>query len=498
MKLFFWVLIFFSFLNSFSQSINNFDYENISNPDSKNELSLFLKKEVPRKLLRKANFQPKKNNIVLSFSINKENKPYRILISAYRSKDLNEAIKNAFVNYPLEKLGLDVLNKRNRYYIQIISKKKSKIIFNCSSKVIVETPPICNSCEDLEYFEDLKNNLNIEVKKYFYANANFNLLNNTQQLNLTEEKDFELHLYQEVELFIQFSVSKTGDLINKKTKVPIVFKNEVSKILASYPIIKNPGTFNGVKNKAIHSFKIKFKKGEKPVFEDPVASYLEFTKPNLENELSVYFSKNLSEELINKTNLNRINNRLTLSFELDKKSSPFNIKTSARSNTINEEIISIFKKYPIQKINFADRRPFNRYIIQILSFTDGKVIVNASSLVGYERVPIFPGCENSKSISEVKKCFSKGVQKHFAKKFDANLPKNLGLSSGRLKILIYFKINKEGSVSYIKTKLNKNRLAIKAEVYSVMKLLPKMASIPMQNGKPVNINYTIPFTIVIQ
>ncbi|QNM86817.1 hypothetical protein H9W90_06820 [Polaribacter pectinis] len=484
-----------------SQSQNNFNYQEFSNPNPKNELSLFFKKEVPKKLLKKAVFLPKNNNIVLSFSINKENKPYRISVTNYSSKELKKAIIEAFKKYPLENLNLETLDKRNRYHFQIISKNKSKNIFNCSSKIIIETPSICEPCKDLEFFEDLKNCLNLEVKKYFYENADFNLLNNLfnlDQSKLKDEKDIELYLYEEIDLHISFLISENGQLKNKKTNVPSVFRDEVSRLLETFSANIKSGTFNGKENKPTHSFTIKYKKGEKPVYKDRNSSYANYTKPSIENELSKFYSKRLTEDFLKTVNLNRIKNRLTISFELDKKNKPFNIKTSARSKTVEDKIITIFKEYPIEKLNFTDKRNFNNYIIQILSFKEGKIIVNTDSLIGYERVPIFPGCENSKDVSDVKKCFSRGIQQHFAHKFDASLPNRLGLSPGRLRITISFKIDKEGKVTQVITRTSRPSASIKAEVAKVMKTVPKMISLPMQNGKAVNIKYAIPFTLIVE
>ncbi|TXD46512.1 hypothetical protein [Polaribacter sp. IC073] len=492
------LFFFFSFLISFSQSNTTFNYGKFTEPDAKNELSLYFKSEVPKKLLRRSVFAPKKNDIILSFSINKENKPYNIAINTFRSKDLYEAIVKAFEKYPLEKLKLDTLNSSNRYSLQIISKKKNKAIFNCSTTIMVASPPIYDSCSDLTYYEDLKTCLNIAVKEHFYKKANFNLLNNASRVNLNEEKDFELQLYKEVELFIHFSVSKSGQLISNKTRVPTVFKEEVLRILASFPTVKIPGTFNGLKNEPLHSFKIQFKQGEKPIYSAQDASSIRFTKPSTENELSSFYLEKLSKEFIEKANLNRINNRLSLSFELDKKNNPFNITTNARSTALNDEVISIFKEYPIEKLTFADKGAFNNYNIQILSFTDGKTIVNTDSIIGYVKFPVFKGCENTKNIAANKKCFSKGIQTHFSEKFNSNLPNQLGLSPGRLRILIRFKIDVNGSVVRVNTKLSKPSPEIDFEVKRVMSLLPKMKSSQMQNGKIVNVKFSFPFTFIVQ
>lgn len=450
------------------------------NPNSKNELSLYLKKQVSKRTLRKIKFQPKENNIILSFNINNENKPYRISINNFGGKELTEAIKEAFEIYPLEKLNLEDLDKRNKYYLQIISKKGSKNIFNCSSKVIVETPPICNSCNNLEFYEDIKTCLNIEVKKYFYKNSDFSILNNLDE--------------DEINLFIQFAVSKEGKLIDKKTKVPSVFRNEVIRVLETFSNIEKTGTFNGVENQQNHSFTILFKKGEKPVYEEST-SFEEFTKPNPENELSQFFSKNLTEEFIDKANLNRVNKNLVLYFELDDNNTPFNINTNARSQLLEDKIISIFKEYPINQLNFSNKKPFSNYILQILSFTENRIIVNANSNVGFQSIPIFPGCEISKTVADAKNCFSRGVQMHFAKKFDTELPNRLGLSAGRKRVLIRFKIDKEGNIVDVKSKAPHPK--IENEVISVIKKLPKMKP-GSQNGTNINIKFSIPFTLIIK
>ncbi|WP_051605750.1 hypothetical protein [Polaribacter sp. Hel_I_88] len=485
---------------SFSQNKKDFDYEKFSNPTEDNELSMYFKKEIPKKVLKKIDFNNDRQNIVLSFSINKEKKPYRIQLSSFNGDDFEKAIIEAFKKYPLEKLNLHNFDSKNRYYLQIASRKRNKAFINCSSKIIVETPPICEPCEDLNYFEDLKSCLNIEVKKHLYQNINFELLNSINsknQINLKDEKDLELYFDKEVDLFIQFTVDENGKLINKKTKVPSFLKDEIEKALNSFPKIKNPSTFFGQTHNPLHSFTIYYKEGEETVYKDSRQEFSNFTKPNPENQLSLFFKEKLSEDLLEKSNLNRFHNRLTISFELDKKNKPFNIKTNARSTALNEKIITEFKEYPIVNLNFADKSDFNNYLIQILSFEDSKNTINTSSIVGYERIPIYVGCENSKDIQDAKRCFSKNIQMHYAKKFDADLPNRLGLSAGKLSILINFKIDKEGNITKITTKLSKPSPQIEAETKRVMSLIPNMKSSAMQNGKIVNISYRIPFTLYV-
>lgn len=464
---------------SFSQTPEVFDYEKFSNPSPDNELSKHFKKAISKKLLSEAKFLPKKNNITLSFLINKDNEPYKINIDLFGGADLKKAIIDAFEKYPLERLNLDTINKQNKYSFQIISEKRGEKIFDCSSKIIVESPSIVNSCQDLEFYEDLKKCLTEEVEKHFFDTVDFSTLKG------------------ETDLSIKLAISKDGELINKDTEVPSSFEGEIEKVLQSFPKTNRVRTVNGVAKESLINLWINIDENEKPVYKEPYTAFRNYTKPNPTSKLSEFFLKNLSEELIKKANLNRINNTLTISFEIHKRKAT-NIKTNARSNSLEKEIISVFKKFPVKKLKIADKKRFNRYTVQILSFKDNKNIINASSITGYMKPPVYKGCSTSKSFSKLKKCFSKSVQKHFSKKFDASLPNNLGLTTGRIRVFIGFKIDKNGYVSNTKVKLSKKSPKLKAEVERVMKLIPKMTSSAFRNGKRINIKYSIPFTLIVE
>ena len=448
------------------------------NPNPKNELSKYFKKEISKKHLKKAVFQRGKNNIILSFNINNEKKPYRINIPVFGSLELRKEIKEAFKKYPLEKLNLESLDPKNRYSLQIITKKGKKNIFNCSTNIIVETPPICKNCEDLNNFEDLEKCLNIEVKKHFYKTFD------TSQIS-----ENELNIY------IKYKTNKKGEISILRRKKPLKYFEEIKNSLSSFPIIENKSTFNGTVNQPEYSLSIAYKKENDFVYEDSNHKFIAYSKPTTDNDFSKYLSEKLSEETINKANLNRINNSLVLNFELDRKWVPFNITSNSRSQGLETEIINAFKNYPIEKLNIANKEKFNRYNLQILSFTDSKTIIKTSNNISFLRAPVFPGCETSKSIKELRKCFSRGVQRHFAKKFDADLPNRLGLSSGRKKILIMFKINREGEIDNLLVKAP--HVTIKNEVIKVMKQLPKVEP-AVHIGKNVNIKYSIPFSLIIE
>lgn len=481
-----YILITVFFIHSIVNA-QNIDWTKITKdhkPDSKNELSTYFKKQVSMKNLNKAVFAPKNSNIALSFLINSKNKPYAIKINSFGNKLLKKEILEAFENYPLEKLNLVELDKKNRYHLQIISKKKDKYIFNCSSTVIIESPPVCANCDDLEYFEDIKICWNTEVKKHLFNSLDFSLLDSIKE--------------DETKLYIRYTISSDSLVLNDKTKVPSIFKNEVERVLNSFGAIKKEETLNGVNLKSNYGTYITFKKGEIPIYKKRQSEYESFTKPSIDNELSLFFAKHLLEKEIEEIGLNKVYERLIISFEMDANEVLFNIHTNARSKEVNKKVIALFKEYPQSKLNFADITPFNMYSLQLLSFSNNKTIINTSSIVSYLRAPIYPGCEVSKDITIAKKCFSRAIQKGFSKNFDGGITNRIGLAAGRLRVYINFNINVKGEITNIKTRSSKPSSAIIQEVNRVMKLIPKMTYAPVHNGKPVTFNYQFPFSLIVE
>ena len=120
-------------------------------------------------------------------------------------------------------------------------------------------------------------------------------------------------------------------------------------------------------------------------------------------------------------------------------------------------------------------------------------IVEDVSFMIIENVPVYPGCSGNNS--EIKNCFSKSVQQHFANNFNTDLPNQLGLSAGRKRVFIGFKIDRKGKVVNIMARAP--HIKIKEEVIRVMNLMPLMKP-GTQRGKPVGVKYSIPFTLIVE
>lgn len=108
-----------------------------------------------------------------------------------------------------------------------------------------------------------------------------------------------------------------------------------------------------------------------------------------------------------------------------------------------------------------------------------------------QQVPIYPGCENA---DDKKKCMSEKITKHVNRKFDTGLGAELGLS-GRNRVSVQFKINKNGDIVNVRARGPHPRL--EREAVNVIKALPKMKP-GEQRGQKVGVLYGLPINFVVQ
>ncbi|WP_088324885.1 hypothetical protein [Polaribacter tangerinus] len=469
--------IIFTSLFGFSQ-VENFNYEQFSNPNRKNDLAKHFSKTVKKKYLRSIRFPKKSNLITLHFTLDADKKPTEIEISGYQTIETSEAILNSFREYPLKKLGIKNLDRKKRYSLQIISKKGTKNIFNVSSKIIEETPSVMTNCNDLNYYDDIKDCVNIAIEKHLYNTLNFTMLSEI-----------------ETTLFIKIVIDKDGKLYQKDSKVPSFFNAEIDRALSIFPKIKEVATVNNLPKKVLYNVRIKVKKGLQPTYSDKYRNLEQIGVPSTENELSSYLRNKISEKWIEKADLNRIESKLFVYFQLNNLKEPILLSSNARNKELEKKIFNALEEYPIKKLHFIDPRKFNQYFLQILSFENGKTIVKTSTKLTSERVPIFPGCEKSSDIDAVRNCLSKNIQMHFIRKFNSDLPKLLGYPKGRKRIWVSFKINTQGTIDDVEVK--NVHMAIIYEIKRILLTLPKLEP-AKQLGKNVNSSFNFPFTLIVE
>jgi len=108
-----------------------------------------------------------------------------------------------------------------------------------------------------------------------------------------------------------------------------------------------------------------------------------------------------------------------------------------------------------------------------------------------EQAPRYPGCKE-KTEEAYKKCFNEKLRKFVAKKFNPNLDTNL---SGKQKIYVLFKIDKNGDIVDIEARASNKRLEI--EAIKVVKKLPKMEP-GKQRTRAVSVKYVLPISLHLE
>ncbi|RPG33395.1 MAG: M56 family peptidase [Muricauda sp. TMED12] len=103
-----------------------------------------------------------------------------------------------------------------------------------------------------------------------------------------------------------------------------------------------------------------------------------------------------------------------------------------------------------------------------------------------DEAPIFPGCENSE---DKRACFLENVQSHVRKHF--NYPQEAQEQGIQGRVAIMFGINADGDIVDIKSKGPSPILETEAQ--RIIARLPKMEP-AKQNGKPVDVIFSIPIT----
>ncbi len=197
--------------------------------------------------------------------------------------------------------------------------------------------------------------------------------------------------------------------------------------------------------------------------------------------------------------------RVILSFDVNKKGNVENVKASSPLPIAlakeTKRLINSLQLTPATLDGKPVKVFFDLYVFVNISTKSVQVSLcenidsdDSCDFTIIEDAPIFPGCENKNSKSEKKRCFSTSVNRHVARKFNANLAQELGLSPGKKRINAQFTINKKGEV--VDVKVRAPHIKLKKETERVINLLPKM--IPgKQKGRPVGVKFNLPIVFVV-
>lgn len=111
-----------------------------------------------------------------------------------------------------------------------------------------------------------------------------------------------------------------------------------------------------------------------------------------------------------------------------------------------------------------------------------------------EKAPIFPDCENETNNTSRRKCFKEKINALLAKEFNNDIASDLNLT-GKIKVRIFFKIDKEGNIIDVEARAPHKQLA--DEAIRFINLLPKMKP-ATQRGRAVTVPYYLPINITLE
>ncbi len=111
-----------------------------------------------------------------------------------------------------------------------------------------------------------------------------------------------------------------------------------------------------------------------------------------------------------------------------------------------------------------------------------------------EKFPIFPGCEDVFGNKAKRKCANQRVAEHIVSNFDKKKIEKLGLSPGRKRIYVMFKIDKSGTVKDIKVRGPHPMLEDEAR-----RIINKIPTVEpgTQRGEPVTMPFSIPIVFMV-
>ena len=110
-----------------------------------------------------------------------------------------------------------------------------------------------------------------------------------------------------------------------------------------------------------------------------------------------------------------------------------------------------------------------------------------------EQVPIFPGCEGAGNNDALKACFSEKTREFVNRNFNKDLAGKLGLS-GRQRISVQFKIDKNGNVVDVRARASHPEL--EEEAKKAVMYLPQVTP-GKQRGQNVGVLYALPILLQV-
>ena len=278
-----------------------------------------------------------------------------------------------------------------------------------------------------------------------------------------------------------------------------------TSIVISILLTNSAYSSNGLSLKNEQEEVIKFSDVEKPPF------YIDWCTSNISNDkirectdsgIKLFAKTNYNTEIAADLNLSGYQ-RITSAFIIDKSGKIDNIRVRASHPDLEKEALRVINLIPKMEPGRQNGETVSTsYLLPIifkvqsdsLSQSENNLILNIVDGDNVEvpfstvqNVPIFPGCDKGNNEKR-RKCMSQKITKFVQKEFNTDLAGDLGLS-GRQRISVIFKIDKNGDVVGVRARAPHPRLV--KEAIRVVNLLPKMKP-GTQLGKAVVVPYSLP------
>ncbi|CAL2102717.1 protein of unknown function [Tenacibaculum sp. 190130A14a] len=133
-------------------------------------------------------------------------------------------------------------------------------------------------------------------------------------------------------------------------------------------------------------------------------------------------------------------------------------------------------------------------MLSSLGFSQEEEIDRKKEFEKVQEVPIFPGCESEQGKEKRTKCFNAEMTKLVFKYFRTRKALNSNLPPGRVRMILSFKIDKEGHLKDIKTEAPTKKL--KKELKRLASKVPELKPGKIE-GEPVIVGYSIPIIFTV-
>ena len=224
------------------------------------------------------------------------------------------------------------------------------------------------------------------------------------------------------------------------------------------------------------------------------------TNDKLSSTVRLFVAKNFNADISKTLNLKENKFKIYSVFTVNTKGEVEDIKIRAPHPELEKETERVLTLLPILVPASKDGKYVAMKYTLPISSNNGFNKLNPKKEEGnyiplaiIEHPPVFPGCKGTRE--QKIKCLNTGIQKHVLKNFNIDVSKNIGLTSGKKKVYVVFKIDENGDIVDVNARAP--HLTLKEEAIRVAKTLPKMIA-GKQRGISVGVKYTLPITFNIE